>query len=101
MTFSAQKKSDNSASVKRANASLRMMKMGVGELYSANANKFSDSEDEADLESYSQMLAESIMEDAAAGMPDEDDEPVFDWSDDSDGDEKAAVDREAPLRGCC
>ena len=71
--------------------------VGLESVYSANANKFSDSEDEADLESYSQMLAESIMEDAAAGMPDEDDEPVFDWSDDSDGDEKAAVDGEAPL----
>jgi ribosome biogenesis protein MAK21 len=69
-------------------------------VYSANASKFSDSEDEADLESYSQRLAESIMEDAAGGEPnEEDDDPVFDWSDDSDAGEGSMLDGEMPLGG--
>ena len=66
--------------------------------YGINATKFSDSEDEAELESYSQSLAESIMEDDLED-PDEDEDPVFDWSDDSedDGAEGELIDGEAPV----
>ena len=70
--------------------------MGLESLHSANANKFPDSEDEADLsrihrcwQSLSWRMPPPACQMKMMSQ--------VDWSDDSDGDEKAAVDGEAPL----